>query len=122
VIKGNRNGNSRERYNFNPPLYARSVRIHPTAYRHMICLRMELYGCPNSCSSLSTTPSATTQSGANNRTLKSVPPKAGTTRRGANYTKPTNVTRAAAASSTEKTTIIQSTTSNKCNCRNISIF
>ncbi|XP_044163197.1 lactadherin-like [Acropora millepora] len=58
VIKGNHNGNSRERYKFNLPLYARYIRIHPTAYRNMICLRMELYGCPNSCSSLRTTPSA----------------------------------------------------------------
>lgn len=110
VMKGNQDGHSRERHYFNPPLYARYIMILPTAYRNMICVRMELYVCTNSCSSLSTTPSATTQSGANNRTLKSAPPKAGTTLRGANYTKPTNVTRAAAASSTEKTTIIQSTT------------
>lgn len=106
-MKGNQDGHSRERHNFNPPLYARYIMILPTAYRNMICLRMELYGCKNFCSSLSTTPSATTQSGANNRTLKNVPPKAGTTLGGANYTKPTNV---ASASSTEKTTIIQSTT------------
>ncbi|XP_015780644.1 PREDICTED: lactadherin-like [Acropora digitifera] len=111
VIKGNRNGNSRERYNFNPPLYTRYIRIHPTAYRNMICLRMELYGCPNSCSSLRTTPSAKILSGANSRTPKNVPPTAGTTLRGANYTKPRNVTRATAPSSTEeKTIIIQSTT------------
>lgn len=106
VMKGNQDGHSRERHNFNPPLYARYIMIQPTAYRNMICLRMELYGCKNSC----TTPSPPTQSGANNRTLKNVSPTAGTTLRGANFTKLTNVTRAIAASKTEETTIIQSTT------------
>lgn len=124
VMKGNQDGHSRERHNFNPPLYARYIMIQPTAYRNMICLRMELYGCPNSCSSLSTTPAPTTLSGTNNRTPKSVPPTVATsmekplishstiatsslsttpsptTLSGENYTKPRNI----------KTTSIQSTT------------
>ena len=60
------------------------------------------------CSSLRTTPSAKTLSSA-----KNVPPTAGTILRGANHTKPTNLTSSRDESSTEKKIIIQSTTGNK---------
>ena len=45
-----------------------------------------------------------------------------TTLSGANYTTPQNVARVTVALSAEKTTMIQPTTGNKCNYRNISNF
>ncbi|XP_074639733.1 uncharacterized protein LOC141897950 isoform X2 [Acropora palmata] len=92
VMRGNRDGGSVVRHTFRSPKYARYIRVYPVAYRYRICMRMELYGCTNSSSALSTTPSATTLSGANNETPKNVPP----------------TTRTAAAPSTEKPMISHS--------------
>ncbi|XP_015780645.1 PREDICTED: coagulation factor VIII-like [Acropora digitifera] len=86
VMRGNRDGRSVVRHTFSTPMYARYIRVYPVAYRYRICMRMELYGCSNSSSALSTTPSSTTLSGANNTTPESLLP----------------ITRTTAASSTEK--------------------
>ena len=46
-MSGNNDGRSVVRHTFIPPVYATYIRIHPMAYNNKICLRMELYGCPN---------------------------------------------------------------------------
>ncbi|XP_074639737.1 uncharacterized protein LOC141897951 isoform X4 [Acropora palmata] len=97
VMRGNHDGRSVASHAFIPPVYARYIRVYPVAYRYRICMRMELYGCSNSSSVLSTTPSPTNQSGSNSTTPENVPPTIRTT----------------AASSTEKPMIIHSTT--ECN-------
>ncbi|XP_044184811.1 uncharacterized protein LOC122964956 [Acropora millepora] len=94
VMRGNHDGTSVVSHTFIPPVYARYIRVYPMAYRYRICMRMELYGCLNSSSALSTAPSATTLSGANSTTPENVP----------------STTRTTAASSTEKPTMIHSTT------------
>ena len=48
VMKGNNDGRSVVKHTFSSPMYARYVRLYPTAYSHGgFCLRMELYGCSN---------------------------------------------------------------------------
>jgi len=86
VMTGNHDGKSVASHTFIRPVYARYIRVYPMAYRYRICMRMELYGCSNSSSALSTTPAPPTQSAANNATPENVPP----------------TTRTTAASSTEK--------------------
>ncbi|XP_074639740.1 discoidin, CUB and LCCL domain-containing protein 2-like isoform X2 [Acropora palmata] len=86
VMTGNHDGKSVVSHTFIRPVYARYIRVYPMAYRYRICMRMELYGCSNSSSALSTTPAPPTQSAANNATPENVPP----------------TTRTTAASSTEK--------------------
>ncbi|XP_067042771.1 discoidin, CUB and LCCL domain-containing protein 2-like isoform X2 [Acropora muricata] len=94
LLRGNHDGRSVERHTFIPPMYARYIRVHPMAYNNRICLRMELYGCSNSSSVLSTTPSPTTRSASSNTTAENV----------------LLITKATAESSTEKSIIIHSTT------------
>ncbi|XP_067043277.1 lactadherin-like isoform X1 [Acropora muricata] len=143
VMTGNRDGRSVVRHTFTPPVYARYIRVYPVAYRYRICMRMELYGCSNSSSALSTTPSSTTLSGANNATSEILLPTtsrtatsstekriassalsttssstipSSTTLSGANNEKPKTVpstTRTTAAPSTEKPLISHS--SSECN-------
>ncbi|XP_067043280.1 discoidin, CUB and LCCL domain-containing protein 2-like isoform X2 [Acropora muricata] len=80
VLRGNRDGRSVVRHTFTPPVYARYIKVYPVAYRYRICMRMELYGCSNSSSALSTTPAPSTQSDrANKTTPESVPPTMRTT-------------------------------------------
>ncbi|XP_067044218.1 discoidin, CUB and LCCL domain-containing protein 2-like isoform X2 [Acropora muricata] len=151
-MSGNRDGRSVVRHTFSSPMYARYIRVYPVAYRYRICMRMELYGCSNVSSSLSTKPSPTSLSGTNNTipenlpitgttaassteklmtihstkassVLSTAPPS--TTLSVTNNTAPKNVpptTRTTAASSTEKPLISHSTTCNKYDYRNISIF
>ncbi|XP_015772941.1 PREDICTED: discoidin, CUB and LCCL domain-containing protein 2-like isoform X7 [Acropora digitifera] len=80
VMKGNNDGRSVVKHTFSSPMYARYVRLYPTAYSHGgFCLRMELYGCSNSFSALTPTPSPSTQRGANNTTPENVSPTSTTT-------------------------------------------
>ncbi|XP_067044191.1 discoidin, CUB and LCCL domain-containing protein 2-like isoform X2 [Acropora muricata] len=93
VMKGNNDGRSVVKHAFSSPMCARYVRLYPTAYSHDgFCLRMELYGCSNCSSLLSTTPSPATQHGGNNTPSENLPP----------------ITRTTAASSTETPLIIHS--------------
>ncbi|XP_015772942.1 PREDICTED: EGF-like repeat and discoidin I-like domain-containing protein 3 isoform X8 [Acropora digitifera] len=95
VMKGNNDGRSVVKHTFSSPMYARYVRLYPTAYSHGgFCLRMELYGCSNRSSLLSTTPSPATQHGGNITPSENLPP----------------ITRTTAASSTETPLIIHSAT------------
>lgn len=91
-MSGNRDGRSVVRHTFSSPVYTRYIRVYPMEYRYRICMRMELYGCSNFSSSLSTKPSPTTPSGTNNTIPENLP-----------------ITRKTAASSTEKLMTIQST-------------
>lgn len=80
VMKGNDEGRSVVRHTFSSTIDARYIRLYPMAYsRGGFCLRMELYGCSNSFSSLTPTPSPTTQRGANNTTPENVSPTSTTT-------------------------------------------
>ncbi|XP_067043908.1 discoidin, CUB and LCCL domain-containing protein 2-like isoform X2 [Acropora muricata] len=81
VMKGNDDGRSVVRHTFSSPMCARYVRLYPTAYSHGgFCVRMELYGCSNCSSLLSTTPLPTTlQHGANDTTPENLPPNTRTT-------------------------------------------
>jgi len=98
VMKGNDEGRSVVRHTFSSTIDARYIRLYPTAYsRGGFCLRMELYGCSNSFSALTPTPSPSTQRGANNTTPENVSPINTTT----------------TASSTEKSMIIDSATDNQ---------
>lgn len=95
IMKGNNDGRSVVKHTFSSPMCARYVRLYPTAYSHDgFCLRMELYGCSNCSSLLSTTPSPATQHGRNNTPSENLPP----------------ITRTTAASSTETPLIIHSAT------------
>ena len=46
-MRGNRDGGSMVRHTFRSQKLARYIRVYPMAYRYRICMRMELYGCPN---------------------------------------------------------------------------
>ncbi|XP_044162875.1 uncharacterized protein LOC122947546 [Acropora millepora] len=94
VMRGNHDGRSVVRHTFNSPVYARYIKVYPMAYRYRICMRMELYGCSNSSSALSTAPPSTTLIATNNAAPENVPP----------------TTRTTAVSSTEKPVIHHSTT------------
>ncbi|XP_015749442.1 PREDICTED: discoidin, CUB and LCCL domain-containing protein 2-like [Acropora digitifera] len=92
-MSGNHDGRSVVRHNFSSPMYARYIRVYPVAYRNKICMRMELYGCSNPLSALTTPPASTTQSAANETPPVNLPPG----------------TRTTASTSTEKLRINQST-------------
>lgn len=80
VMKGNNDGRSVVKHTFSSPMYARYVRLNPTAYSHGgFCLRMEVYGCSISNSALTPTPPPSTQRGANNTTPENVSPTSTTT-------------------------------------------
>ncbi|XP_068671845.1 discoidin, CUB and LCCL domain-containing protein 2-like isoform X1 [Montipora foliosa] len=55
VMRGNHDGKSVVTRTFTPAIFARYIRIYPLNYNYRICMRMELYGCSNSSTVLSTT-------------------------------------------------------------------
>lgn len=60
VMHGNHDGQSVVTHTFTSAIFARYIRIYPLNYNYRICMRMELYGCSNSSTVLSTTHSPTT--------------------------------------------------------------
>lgn len=45
LFKGNTDGNSIRRNNFEVPIIARWIRINPLRWKNSISMRVELYGC-----------------------------------------------------------------------------
>ncbi|XP_067043976.1 low-density lipoprotein receptor-related protein 8-like isoform X2 [Acropora muricata] len=77
VMSGNHDGRSVVWHKFSSPMYGRYIRVYPVANNNTICMRMELYGCSNPPSALTTTPASTTQSAANRTTPENVPATTG---------------------------------------------
>ncbi|XP_068761112.1 retinoschisin-like isoform X2 [Montipora capricornis] len=74
VMRGNHDGKSVVTRTFTPAIFARYIRIYPLNYNYRICMRMELYGCSNSSTVLSTTHSPTSPTVTSPSTSKDLKP------------------------------------------------